>query len=171
MESSADLLRVFQEDQSDRTLFRENQMDWSELESRDRTREACVKAALHEGRLKTGADYYHAAMILQHGVQPEDFLLAHELCIIAIIRGEERAKWLAAASEDRFLKSIGRAQRFGTQHANDGPGAPLRLYPVDPLVTDEMRTALNVPTLAQAEERVRRRNAGFDDRSEAVPSR
>ena len=41
-------------------------------------------------------------MILQHGGGPEDYLLAHELCVVAIGRGEER-KWLAAASEDRFL--------------------------------------------------------------------
>ena len=42
-------------------------------------------------------------MILQHGGEPEDYLLAHELCVVAIGRGEERAKWLAAASEDRFI--------------------------------------------------------------------
>ena len=53
--------------------------------------------------LQTGADCYHAAMILQHGGEPEDYLLDHELCVVAIGRGEERAKRLAATSEDRFL--------------------------------------------------------------------
>lgn len=116
MKNDPEIERLFTEDQVDRTLFRAQEIDWGQVESRDRFRESGVKTALSEGRLHTGADYYHAAMILHHGLQPDDYLLAHELCIIAIGEGEERAKWLAAASEDRFLRSIGRPQRFGTQH-------------------------------------------------------
>jgi hypothetical protein len=92
-------------------------------------------------------------MVLQHAPAPEDYLLAHELCIVGISKGEERAKWLAAASEDRFLMSIGRPQRFGTQYRKERPEAPFQLYQVDPGVTDELRRAFNVPSLAEAKAR------------------
>ena len=70
-------------------------------------------------QLYTGADNYYAAMILQHGEKPEDYLLAHELCIVAISKREAKAKWLAAATEDRFLMMIGHPQRFATQFRAD----------------------------------------------------
>src|SRR5262249_23106860 len=69
--------------------------------------------------------------------------------IVAIAKGEENAKWLAAATEDRFLMNIGRPQRFATQYRSDGPNAEFKLYTVGPGVTDELRRALNVPTLAR----------------------
>jgi hypothetical protein len=166
-----ELERLFMEDQADRVGFRAGEVAWADLASRDRQREAYVKAAVMEGSLHTGADYYHAAMILQHGAEPEDYLLAHELCIVAIGRGEDRARWLAAASEDRFLRSMGRPQRFGTQHARDERTGALQLYPVDPSVSDEVRRAFDVPPLAEAERRVARRNAGIDELSEATPPR
>jgi len=101
-------------------------------------------------RLQTGADCYHAAMILQHGDIAEDYLLAHELCVVAIVKGEDRARWLAAASEDRFLMNIGRPQRFGTQYRSEGVGGTVRLCEVEPGVTDELRSAMDVPSLKEA---------------------
>lgn len=71
----------------------------------DKARLTRVKQLYISNGIHTSADYYHAAMILQHGTVCEDYLLAHELCVVAISKGEERAKWLCAASEDRFLMS------------------------------------------------------------------
>ncbi|HWI51633.1 MAG TPA: hypothetical protein VNT01_05770 [Symbiobacteriaceae bacterium] len=156
MNNDPELECLFTADQADRTLFRAGQLDWEAVEAGDRRREAAVKLALQDGRLHTAADYYHAAMILQHGLRPEDYLLAHELCIVAITGGEERARWLAAASEDRFLRSIGRPQRFGTQHVRDEATGQTRLYAVDPTGSDLVRAALNVPSPAEAERRVAR---------------
>ena len=153
LKDNEELMRLYQEDQSDRTSKDGKPIDWSAVGPRDRAREARVKELYGNNQLHTGADYYHVAMILQHGGAPEDYLLAHELCIVAISKGEERAKWLAAASEDRFLISIGRPQRFATQFRSDGPNAPIRLYQVDQGVTDEVRRALNVPSLAEAKAR------------------
>ena len=87
-------------------------------------------------------------MVLQHAAAPEDCLLAHELCVTALIKGEERARWLAAASEDRYLMKIGRPQRFGTQYRSDGPGTPLKLYQMDSVsrVTDLLRGEFDVPS-------------------------
>ncbi|MEK6320962.1 MAG: hypothetical protein AABN33_04705 [Acidobacteriota bacterium] len=155
---NSELLRLFQEDQADRTSKDGKPIDWNVVDARDKTREKRVKELYANNQLHTGADYYHVAMVLQHASAPEDYLLAHELCVVAISKGDERAKWLAAASEDRFLMEIGRPQRFATQFRSVGD-SPMRLHETDKGVSDELRRALNVPTLAQAKEREARMNA------------
>lgn len=151
-----ELARLFKEDQDDRApLEKEGKpIDWSVVAKRDEARLARVKELYAANRLRTGADFYHAAMVLQHAQVAEDFLLAHELCVAAIGKGEERAKWLAAASQDRYLMNIGRPQRFGTQYRTDGPGTAWYLYQTDAGVTDELRKTFNVPPLDKARERV-----------------
>ena len=49
--------------------------------------------------------------------------------------------------------NIGRAQRFGTQYRSTGPNKPCRLYRTEEGVTDALRRALDVPTLAEARAR------------------
>src|SRR5262249_40994826 len=104
------------------------------------------------GQIRTGQDYYHAAMVLQHAAAPDDYLLAHEFCVAALALGERRARWLAAASEDRFLMNLGRPQRFATQFRG-GPGGRVTLYDGARDVTDEWRRARGVPPLAEAKKR------------------
>lgn len=153
-----ELARLYREDQADRTSKDGKPIDWNSIDARDKAREKRVKELYANNQLVTGGDYYHIAMVLQHADQPEDYLLAHELCVVAISKGDGRAKWLAAASEDRFLMEIGRPQRFATQFSSIG-NSPMRLYQTDQGVTDELRRALNVPTLAQAKEREARMNS------------
>jgi hypothetical protein len=148
-----ELARLYQEDQDDRKA---DKIDWAIVGARDAKRLARVKELYQSQQLQTGADYLHAAMILQHAEAAEDYLLAHELCIVAVSKGETRAKWLTAATEDRFLWKIGRPQRFGTQLISDGPDKPFRLYKVDGGVTDALRSSLNVPSLKDAEARARK---------------
>jgi hypothetical protein len=155
---SDELKHIYEEDQGDRRS--QKPIDWSVVGKRDKQREARIKELYQTGGLHTGADYFHAAMVLQHGGKPEDYLLAHELCVAAISKGEMRARWLAAASEDRFLCSIGRPQRFATQFKSDGPDKPYYLQKVDTGVTDELRRVLEVPPLADAHERVKQLNQG-----------
>jgi hypothetical protein len=45
--------------------------------------------------------------------------------------------------------NIGRPQRFATQFRSDG-GGPMKLYAVDPSVTDELRRQMDTPSLAEA---------------------
>jgi hypothetical protein len=148
-----ELARLMAEDQADRTLDDPKLIDWKIVGPRDAARLKRVKELYAQNQLKTGADYYHAAMILQHSDAADGFLLAHELCVAAISKGDARAKWLAAASEDRFLMNIGRPQRFATQFRCDGPNCEFHLYKVDQTVTDELRKALDVPSLAEAKAR------------------
>ena len=147
------------EDQADRTPDDAKSIDWKILGPRDAARLKRAKELYAQNKLQTGADYYHAAMILQHGDVAEDFLLAHELCVVAISKGDTRAKWLAAASEDRFLMNIDRPQRFATQFRCDGPpNCEYHLYKLDSGVTDELRKGLDVPSLAEAKAREARMN-------------
>ena len=72
------------------------------------------------------------------------------MCVAALAQGEKGAKWLVAASEDRFLMAIGRKQRFGTQYEAAAEPGKFRLAPTDPQVTDELRAAVGAPPLADA---------------------
>jgi len=154
---SAELLSLYEEDQSDRSPSDGKSIDWESVRTRDLMRLAVVKDLYSQNKLNTGRDYYHAAMILQHGGTPEDYLLAHELCIVATSKGSDDAKWLAAASEDRFLMSIGRPQRFGTQYTSKGANATQLIYWTEPGVTDELRRALDVRPMAGREGELERK--------------
>jgi hypothetical protein len=145
-----ELARLYTEDQADRTPPAGKPINWAEVEPRDKARLARVRELYKGAELRAGEDYWHAAMILQHGGEPTDYLLAHELCVVAIAKGFDQAKWLAAASEDRFLGSVGRSQRFGTQYKSAGPNAPYRLAPIEDGVTDALRREFNAPTLDEA---------------------
>ena len=154
-QDNAELTRLHNEDQSDRTPPDGKSIDWSKVGPRDKARLARTKELYLQNQLITANDYYHAALILQHGNVPEDFLLAHEFCIVAISKGknDKHTKWLAAASEDRFLMNIGRPQRFGTQYQAYPANAPFKLHKVDDGVTDELRRQMSTPTLAEAKQR------------------
>ena len=140
--------RLVQEDQQDRRGV----IDWQRVDARDRERRARILQLLDADALHTADDYRFAALILQHGEETDDPLLAHELCVIAISLGSKDAIWLAAASEDRFLTRMKRPQRFGTQYVG-GPDGHHHLADVDPQVTDGMRRAMNAPSAAQAKAR------------------
>lgn len=146
---NAELTRMFQEDLDDRKPGLHG-IDWSVVKPRDDARLKRTRELYGAGALRTGADWLHAALILQHSGEPDDYLLAHEMCVAALAEGEKGARWLVAATEDRFLMGIGRKQRFGTQYeAADEPGK-FRLAPTDPQVTDELRAALGTPSLSEA---------------------
>ena len=150
---NSELAKMFDEDQADRTPATGSSIDWIKVAPRDDARLARVKQMYSSDELKTGTDYWRAALILQHGNAPEDALLAHELCVAALVLGEKQAAWLAAASEDRFLMRISRPQRFGTQFRSGGPNQPMELYTTDGAVTDSLRRRLGVPSLAEAKAR------------------
>jgi len=158
-EVSGELARMFAEDQGDRIPQPAGPIDWDVVGPRDSVRLARVKQMCRSQRLSTGMDHYHAAMILQHAHEPDDYLLAHELCIVAVGKGVEQAKWLAAASEDRYLMNIGRPQRFGTQYRIDGTDGKWSLYDIGEGVTDGVRRGFNVPPLYEAQEYAEKMNA------------
>lgn len=153
MQDNEELWQLFQADQREHNRTDDQIVDLSTVSARDIDRLDRVKQLYREGKIRTGADYFYAALILQHSHDSiEDYLLAHEFCVISIIQGYNRARWLAAATEDRFLISRGQPQRFGTQYRVDDEGG-WQLYEVDPDVTDGLRQSMDVPTLEEARSR------------------
>ena len=148
-----ELATLYDEDQADRKPSGGKPIDWAVVGPRDNKRLARAKALYAGGELRTGKDFLRAAMVLQHANKADDHLLAHELCVAALAKGERKARWLAAAAEDRFLMNIGRPQRFGTQYRSSGPNDPVKLYEVGPGVTDGLRQEMDVPTLDESRKR------------------
>jgi tetratricopeptide (TPR) repeat protein len=155
----AEMYEMYRRDQNDRTRKSPSAEEWVEIGRRDAAHRERVKQLLASGALKLAPDYYHAAMIFQHGESPEDFRTAHELALKAVELDpfDRTAKWLAAASKDRELMNLGRPQRYGTQFKKvDGRWT---LYSVDLSVTDAERAKWNVPPLAAAQRHVDVMNA------------
>jgi hypothetical protein len=171
--ANEELSQLFRDDQADRTPQNGVPIDWRVVSKRDEARLKRVKELYAANELKTGGDYFHAGMILQHGDTSEDYLLCHELCVAAVAKGSSdpkswfsSAKWLAAASEDRFLLSIGRPQRFGTQSTSEGDG-PVILDKVEDGVTDTLRKDFGVPPLSEAKAKVASRNENAKKQNQA----
>jgi hypothetical protein len=147
--ANAELATIFEQDQSERHGGYAD-LDWSKLGPRDAQRRMQVTEIIEAGGATTSEDYYHAAMVFQHGMKPEDFLRSHELAVKAVeldfMNG--KAKWLAAASKDRYLMNTNQPQLYGTQYqAENGKWT---LYEVDPSTTDKERAKWNVPSIAEA---------------------
>lgn len=170
--TSVELAALYRADQADRSPGPGAPRDFFVgLEMRDAARQQRVMTLHEAGRLRTSADFFHAAMILQHGPGTEAPLLAHELALAALASGEPRARWLAAASLDRFLLRIGRPQRFGTQSRFETATERFVLdsVVVGPAgVTDGMRAALRVPPLAELRARVQESNRRIEAQREAA---
>lgn len=154
-----DLAKLYEEDQADRAGTLKD-TDWAAVEKRDTERRQRVLEIMEKDGARVAADYYNAAMVFQHSIQPEDHDRAHEWCLEALkldpdLKG---ARWLAAASKDRALMWRGKPQLYGTQFKKvDGKWI---LWEVDPSITDEERAKWGVPPLSVAKERVEKLNAG-----------
>jgi hypothetical protein len=98
------------EDQDDRI------QDRPQMSANDALRRKRVHQLLDEGALRTARDFSDAAIIFQHGQEPEDYLLAHVLAMIAVAKGDKNGREIAAITLDRYLQSIGQSQIFGTQY-------------------------------------------------------
>jgi len=144
-----ELESMYEADQSERKVWPPSQDAINGIGERDRKRRAAVIQLLAAGALKTAGDYFHAAMIMQHGDEPSDFMLAHELAVVAGFKGHPKGRWLAAASWDRLLQRLGKAQRFGTQYRKTGK-EPWTMEPLEKGLPDSLRSEYCVPTLEES---------------------
>jgi tetratricopeptide (TPR) repeat protein len=137
-----ELKRLMDEDQADRRppVGSISPDHWKQIAERDRQRRQRVSELLGAGAAKTGADFFAAALVFQHGDKLEDYARARELAAEAARRGHPRGLWLTAAAWDRWLMRAGQPQRFGTQYTLDKASGKMNLYPVDPAVTDAERS-------------------------------
>jgi len=107
------------------------------------------QALLAAGMVPVAADYYHLAMLFQHGETRADYKRAHEYALAAVERGQPHARWLVAATHDRWLVTQGKPQKYGTQFVmKEGRW---QLYDLDPTTTDTERAAWGVPPVAETE--------------------
>lgn len=155
-----ELKAMFEADQGER-LTEDGKINWAVVAKNDTQRQARVLELESAGLIRTGNDHFHAAMIFQHGSTPEDYERAHEHAKKGVELGSSHpvAKWLIAATWDRWQMSRKLPQWYGTQYVRTLPDGPLRLYTIDETaVTDDDRRALGVPTLAEAKQRLAEMN-------------
>lgn len=122
--------QLLQEDQNDLPGHGSSatSFDVQRYNAREEARKKQVRAMLANGDLKTGEDFYDAAFIFQHGEAADDYLFAHVLAMDALVKGYDMAKWIAAATLDRYLQIVHQPQIFGTQYPLD----PDKPHPVSP---------------------------------------
>jgi len=143
-ERSAELLKIVQEDQADRSGSYDS-IDWSKVDPRDLARRTRVAAIFAEGCFKIASDYASAAMVYQHGKTADHYYQAFIWANAAVRLGDESQRWLTAAALDRYLVKIGQKQLFGTQLSKNSTelakGASGRwcLQPVEPSFPEAMR--------------------------------
>jgi hypothetical protein len=121
--------------------------EYKEMRARDLQRRKRVMEMVLKGELHGAEDYYHAAWIMNHGDTPEDARNGHLLALRSSQLGYRPARWLAAASYDRWQMYQGKPQKYGTNYLDDGQRD--RLWDVDPHTTDEERAQWDVPPLAE----------------------
>ena len=147
--------RIYLEDQRDRKILRGMNGSPSERKSwgdavwkRDRVRQKEMRAIIQHGDLKTGKDFYAAAMVFQHGTLT-DVKRAVRLAKASIELGYRPAKWLFAAATDRSLMFQNKVQKYGTQYRRNAKDK-WQLYRYSRKTTDDERAQFDVPSLEQA---------------------
>lgn len=147
-----DLFVADQTDRNDHPAY--DTPEYWQLRERDALRRQRVNELLAKGLLTAPDDYFHAALIFQHGDTVQEVWQAHELAQKAAelgstqsMGGYKDSRWLAAAALDRWLMYQGKPQKYGTQFVPDGKR--WRLWDLDPTTTDAERTANHVPVLQE----------------------
>jgi hypothetical protein len=142
---SLDMEELFLADQAAR---QPTAADPQQVREQDALRRVKVLDYVASGQIHAPRNLVHAAFIFQHGDCAEHYRLAHRLAQAALEAGFPDARWIYAATLDRYLMSLGEPQKYGTQYTwIDGE---FKLYPVDPATTDAERAEYNVPPLAQS---------------------
>lgn len=125
----------------------------------DDERRVRVFEILASGAVASPKDKFNAALVLQHtglticdgslkSLSAENYLLAHDLFKAALTGGVEDARYLVAASIDRYLSFTQGMQRYGTNRVINKETGAEELVPIDRRTTDEERAEYGVPPLA-----------------------
>ena len=143
-----ELVALYEADQQERiNQPKVNTAEYKGMRARDLERRVRVMEMNAAAEIHTAEDYYHAAHIMNHGDTPEDAKNAHQFALRSSELGYRPARWLAAASYDRWQLYQVKPQKYGTNYIFDGQKD--RLWDVDPNTTDEERAEWDVPPLAE----------------------
>lgn len=145
---NTELFSLYQADKQERVNQPgANTPAYKAMRERDQARRERVMEMAAADELHTAKDYFHAAWIMNHGDTLDDAKNAHLLALRSSELGHRPARWLAAASYDRWQMYQSKLQKYGTNYVYDG--IQDRLWDVDPATTDEERAAWDVPPLAE----------------------
>lgn len=144
------------------TLAKEDQVSrmGQDITRTDDERRQQVFVLLAEGKVQSPQDKFNAALVLQHtgmsfcgdtlvSLSAENYLLAHRLFEQAMLAGIADAKYLYAASIDRYLSITEGRQRYGTNRIINQETGAEEFPPIDRSVSDEERAKYGVPPLAE----------------------
>ncbi len=164
---ATDLLKLYEEDQAARTHLQklpENEIRKFITEVMvpgDKIRLAQVEDVLKISENLSSAEYLAAAVIMQHGSEPDHYKKAMELAqkAVSLDPANKDASWLSCAAEDRYLMKIGKPQVWGTQldlkMNNSGTHQIHYLDNFDKKArTDEQRKKCGLPSLVEIEEKL-----------------
>lgn len=147
VDGNMELKQMYQADQSARVS---SSIDWAALNKQDSLRRRRLYELIKEGKLQTGQDYYHSAMILQHGNDTTASAMTVQLMKKALALDSTKNKWLLAAAIDRDLMLRNEPQIYGTQFIKSGKDIKWERYKIDSTkVSDEERKSYRVETLAE----------------------
>lgn len=118
-----ELCRLAAEDQRDR----EPPVDWDSVAGRDRQRRVAALGIVRSRPLRTHGDYFHAALVMQHGDTWEDFAAAHLLSTrgLQLAPADPNLQRMVAATWDRMMHSMGHRQWFGTNTFRNADGSEM----------------------------------------------
>ena len=148
MRPTVSIIELYNADRSERQNHPKlGTAEYKALRTCDQERRDAARQLLAAGALQTGIEFFYAAWIFNHGDTPDDAWQAHALAMKAAEAGHRPARWLAAASHDRWCMYRGQPQKYGTQYVSDG--FRQRLWDVVPETTDQERADWDVPPLAE----------------------
>lgn len=134
----------------------------------DAARHAKAKELLAQGKVETGREYFFIALLFQHSFDPNELMLAHVLAVSAASKGFLHAKWMAAATMDRYLQSINQPQIFGTQFKMAAGRWTMEPYSRT-AISDALRSQWCVIPLAEQEKVLKAYEQGGSDTSTTTP--
>ncbi|HJQ24816.1 MAG TPA: hypothetical protein VKA60_12940 [Blastocatellia bacterium] len=136
------------------------------IERTDEERIKIVLEQIAQGALKVPEDKFNAALVLQHtpftfcdkrlvSKSPDNYLLAHHLFKSAYESGYKDARYLVAASLDRYLSMTEGYQKYGTNRLINQETGEEELVPIDRKTPDSERAKYGVLPLAELLKRYR----------------
>jgi hypothetical protein len=79
-----------------------------------------------------------------------DYALANEFARKSVTLGDERSKHLIAETDDKYLLSVGKQQKYCAQFRHNANSEWELIEPVDESVTDKERAEYTIPPIAYA---------------------
>ena len=155
-QDNPEITKLYEKDQSSRKV---KNINWDILLKQDSIRRVEVSKLIKSNNALTSNDFLHAAMIFQHGNDSTSYKLAWKYSNKAFQLDSTNlsARWLIAASYDRYLLSTGKPQIYGTQFLVLNNKYYLRDFDTTK-VSDSTRVYYGTRTLNKIREFLNKRN-------------